>query len=74
MPSKGPSTITQKSINPTEEAQLPYLQQGWEQAKNLYETLGGPQYYPGQTLATPVDPNPQLSQGYNSPSQHGLRE
>jgi hypothetical protein len=65
MPSKGPSgntTVTQR--NPTGEAQLPYLQQGWGQAKNLYEQIGGPRYFPGDTMAPYTAPSNYLNQGY----------
>jgi hypothetical protein len=67
MPSKGPSgstTVTQR--NPTGEAQLPFLTQGWNQAKNLYEQIGGPRYYPGETLAGYTPPNPYQAQGYQN--------
>jgi hypothetical protein len=65
MPSKGPSgntTVNQR--NPTGEAQLPYLQQGWGQAKNLYEQIGGPRYFPGDTMAPYTAPSNYLNQGY----------
>src|SRR3954471_10296142 len=65
MPSKGPSgNTTQTTINPTQQAQLPYLQQGWGQAKNLYETIGGPRYFPGETMAPYTAPSNYLNQGY----------
>jgi hypothetical protein len=65
MPSKGPSgNTTQTTINPTQQAQLPYLQQGWGQAKNLYETIGGPRYFPGDTMAPYTTPSNFLNQGY----------
>ena len=64
MPSKGPSSTTVTQRNPTGEAQLPFLTQGWNQAKNLYEQIGGPRYYPGETLAGYTPPNPYQAQGY----------
>jgi hypothetical protein len=65
MPSKGPSgNTTTTQINPTQQAQLPYLQQGWGQAKNLYETIGGPRYFPGDTMAPYTAPSNYLNQGY----------
>jgi len=65
MPSKGPSgNTTTTTINPTQQAQLPYLQQGWGQAKSLYEDIGGPRYFPGQTMAPYTAPSNYLSQGY----------
>lgn len=60
---KGPSssgTITQNTVNPTQQAQLPFLQFGWGNAQNLFNTDPF-QYYPGQTLA---NFNPAISQGY----------
>lgn len=63
--SKGPSqagNITQTSTNPTQQAQLPYLQSGWGNAQNLYNT-NPYTYYPGQTYAPP---NPNVYGGYQS--------
>src|SRR5580765_4765806 len=65
MPSKGPSgNTTTTTINPTQQAQLPFLTQGWNQAKSLYEDIGGPRYFPGQTMAPYTAPSNYLSQGY----------
>jgi len=65
MPSKGPSgNTTTTTINPTQQAQLPFLTQGWNQAKNLYEDIGGPRYFPGQTMAPYTAPSNYLNQGY----------
>ena len=64
MPSKGPTNTTVTQRNAVSEAQLPFLTQGWNQAKNLYETIGGPRYYPGQTMAPYAAPSNYLSQGY----------
>jgi len=57
---KGPSSITSTQVNPTGQAQLPFLLQGWNQAKNLYEQFPY-NYTPNATLA-PNDPN--QVQGY----------
>lgn len=61
--SKGSSpsgTTTQTTINPVSQAQLPFLQAGWNQAQNLFDQVPY-QYYPGQTLA---NPSPDLTAGY----------
>lgn len=68
----GNTTVTQNTVNPTQQVQLPYLTGqaganaglgtnfGWDQAVNL--AAGDPfQYYPGQTLATQ---NPAINAGY----------
>src|SRR5580765_5010047 len=58
----GPSNITQTTVNPLQQAQQPFLLQGWNQAKNLYEQF--PQNYtPNQTLA---ENNPGQVQGYSN--------
>src|SRR5580765_6712042 len=58
----GPSNITQTTVNPLQQAQTPFLLQGWNQAKNLYEQF--PQNYtPNQTLASN---NPGQVQGYSN--------
>jgi hypothetical protein len=61
---KGPSSsgsITQNTINPTQQAQLPFLQSGWNQAQQL--SGNDPfEYYPGQTLAPQ---NPWMGTGFN---------
>src|SRR5580765_7064879 len=62
MGSSGPSNITQTTVNPLTQAQTPFLLQGWNQAKNLYEQF--PQNYtPNQTLAAN---NPGQVQGYSN--------
>ena len=63
MPSggKGGGTTTTQTVNPTQAAQLPYLQSGWGSAQNLYQNTPY-SYYPGTTLATP---NAYLPGGYN---------
>lgn len=59
--SKGPSgNTTTTTINPTQQAQTPYLTQGWSNAQNLAQT-NPVTYYPGQTLA---QPDSFLTQGY----------
>jgi hypothetical protein len=51
--------------NPAQVAQQPYLNYGWGEAKNLYQN--NPQsYYPGQTLAPYMQPNPAQQQGYQA--------
>lgn len=58
----GPSGVTTTtSVNPTQQAQLPFLQSGWGAAQDLYQNSPY-SYYPGQTLATP---NFWLPTGYN---------
>lgn len=75
---KGPTSsgnITQTTVNPTQQAQLPFLEgkpdaglNGWSGATTL--TANDPlQYYPGQTLA---DFNPAVSTGYNYLVNNGL--
>jgi len=64
MPSKGPTSTTVNQHNAVSDAQLPFLTQGWNQAKNLYETIGGPRYFPGETMAPYTAPSNYLSQGY----------
>ncbi|HEX6840809.1 MAG TPA: hypothetical protein VF113_04745 [Stellaceae bacterium] len=62
---KGPSSsgnITQTTINPTQQAQLPFLTAGFQHAQDLYNN-NPLQYYPGQTLATF---NPNIASGYNN--------
>lgn len=55
----GNTTVTQ--VNPTQQAQSPFLTQGWTAASNLY--ANNPlNYYPGQTLA---DFSPYVAGGYN---------
>lgn len=66
---KGPSgSTTTTQINPTQQAQTPFLQGGWQQAANL-EQNNPLQYYPGQTLA---DFNPNMTQGYGYLGGFGL--
>lgn len=60
---KGPSgNTTTTTVNPTQQAQLPYLTTGWGAAQDLF-TNNPYTYFPGQTLATP---NYWLPQGYNT--------
>jgi hypothetical protein len=59
--SKPAGTTTQTTINPTQQAQLPYLQQGWNAAGNLFNTTPVMPYYPGTTMA-PF--NPAVQTGY----------
>jgi hypothetical protein len=54
-------TTTQTTINPTQQAQLPYLQQGWGAAQSLYNNQPVMPYYPGTTMAPW---NPAVQQGY----------
>ena len=54
----GQTTTT--TVNPTQQAQLPFLQGGWGAAEELYRQPYN--YYGGQTLATP---NFWLPTGYN---------
>jgi hypothetical protein len=49
--SKPAGNTTTTQINPTGQAQLPYLQDIWSTAQNLYQTAPQ-QYYPGQTFST----------------------
>jgi hypothetical protein len=60
------STVTK--TDPTQQAQMPYLKQGWEAAQNLYRNQPM-QYYPGQTLATAGE-NDRLN-AYNQMSAQG---
>lgn len=53
---------TTTTVNPTSQAQLPYLTGAWNQAQNLAGS-NPITYYPGQTLATY---NPGVLQGYNA--------
>jgi len=51
--------------NPAQVAQQPYLNFGWQEAQNLYRN--NPQtYYPGQTLAPYIPPDPAQRQGYQN--------
>jgi hypothetical protein len=51
--------------NPAQVSQQPYLNYGYEQAKGLYQN--NPQsYYPGQTLARYIEPDPMEKTGYQS--------
>ena len=59
--SKPSGNTTTTTINPTQQAQLPFLQSGWGSAQDLYNN-NPYSYYPGTTLATP---NAYLPQGYN---------
>ena len=59
--SKPAGTTTQTTINPTQAAQLPYLQQGWGSAQNLYQQQPVMPYYPGATMAPW---NPAVQTGY----------
>jgi len=59
--SKPAGTTTQTTINPTQAAQLPYLQQGWGSAQSLYNAQPVMPYYPGATMAPW---NPAVQQGY----------
>ena len=54
---------TSTSVNPVQTAQQPYLNYGWGQAQDLYKN-NPQQYYPGQTLAPWMAPNPAQTQGY----------
>jgi len=58
---KGGGTTTTQTVNPTQFAQLPYLQSGWGSAQDLYQNTPY-SYYPNQTLASP---NSWLPTGYN---------
>ncbi len=51
---------TQTTTNPTQQAQLPYLKGGWDEAARLAQNQPL-QYYPGQTRA---DQNPAIGVGY----------
>ncbi len=51
---------TQTTTNPTQEAQLPYLKGGWDEAARLAQNQPL-QYYPGQTRA---DQNQAIGAGY----------
>jgi hypothetical protein len=64
--SKGSGSPTMvNQTNPAQVAQQPYLNFGWGQAQNLYQN--NPQtYYPGQTLAPYMAPNPAQQQGYQA--------
>ena len=56
---------TTQTVNPTAQAQLPFLQDYWSGLQTAYQN--NPQsYYPGQTLADFVPTNPQLTQGYQN--------
>jgi hypothetical protein len=59
--SKPAGTTTQTTVNPTQAAQLPYLQQGWGAAQSLYNDQPVMPYYPGATMAPW---NPAVQQGY----------
>ena len=59
--SKPAGTTTQTTINPTQQAQLPFLQQGWGSAQSLYNNQPVMPYYPGATMAPW---NPAVQQGY----------
>src|SRR5213079_1879183 len=50
--SGGGSSTTVQKADPWAGVQ-PYLAQGYQQLSSLYQPGQGPQYYPGQTLATP---------------------
>src|SRR5678816_2910216 len=66
--SKPSGTTTQTTINPTQQAQLPFLRQGWNTATNL--AANNPyQYYPGQTLA---NYNPFITSGYEGQINNGV--
>jgi hypothetical protein len=54
-------SVTQTTTNPTQAAQLPYLQQGWGSAQNLYNQQPVMPYYPGATMAPW---NPAVQTGY----------
>ena len=65
MPKPSQTNATSTAINPVQVAQQPYLNYGWGQAQNLYQN--NPQtYYPGQTLADYIPPNPLQAAGYNA--------
>ena len=69
--SKGPSgSTTTTTVNPTAQAQLPYMEDLWGQAQSLYQN-NPLQYYPGQTLAPYMPPNPYLTTGYEQLYQQG---
>jgi len=55
--------ITKTQTDATQQLQMPYLQQMWGGAQNLYQN-NPMQYYPGQTLAT-AGQQPQIS-GYQN--------
>lgn len=62
----GNTTVTQ--VNPTQQAQIPFLTQGWGAAQNLYGN-NPLTYYPGQTLA---NFNPYTAGGYNQLAAMGV--
>lgn len=45
---KGSKTTTTTQVNPMQQLQMPYVQQGWETAKQLYDRQS---QYPGSTIA-----------------------
>lgn len=65
----GKTNVTQTTIDPTQQAQLPFLTETWNQAKNLYQNQPL-QYYPGQTLTDWGRPE-QIS-GYQDLNNAGL--
>jgi hypothetical protein len=61
----GTQTVTQ--VNPTAEAQLPYLQESWNTAQSFYNNPALRQnYFPYSTVAPYVDPNANLAAGYQN--------
>lgn len=59
----GTQTVTQ--VNPTAEAQLPYLKETWDTAKAFYNNPAVSQkFYPYSTVADYAGPSPWLNEGY----------
>ena len=56
----GSQQVSQQRIDPTVQ---PFVEFGLQQAKNLYGTGAGPQYYPGQTYVSPSQFTQQALQG-----------
>ena len=61
----GTQTVTQ--VNPTAEAQLPYLQESWNTAQSFYNNPALRQnYYPYPTVAQYANADPNLPAGYQN--------
>ncbi len=69
MGGKSPSTVTSTQNSAPWSAQQPYLQDIFTNAQNLYGT-GGPQYFPGQTYATPTDAQNQALSSIEAQAQN----